>query len=200
MNGAILPSDNQSRFDPCLGAVPLGQIYRPHHTKKGNQRSVTLPKNHRPSADDDQTRRPRPRHHPLHLRRFGRKNTRKKPSRSEVARRRAAIIRHRAAQLKTTRQLLRMIAFHPRPQWKIRRTASHQIKRLVVPQHPRITKIPFPNVIAMIQSVKYHRAARQGHTLRLGLDRDQTRPRQPPRTNRRDCADPTPQIQHRARR
>ena len=195
-----LGPDNQRGFIPCLAPKPRRQVFRTHHGKNGNQGFIPLSENDRTLSHDDQSRLTRTLLHPLQLMRRMREHTGKQSSRGQMFRRRLAIIHHTPPHLKSAGPFLRMFthdAIRLRP---IRRTPRDEVKGLLLPDHPRLTKVPLTDLIPIHQSIGQRRVAGQGHALRLGLHGHKLSARTTPRTDHAHRPNATPQIQPRFHR
>jgi hypothetical protein len=189
--------DNQRGFIPCLAPKPLRQVIREHHGKNGNQGFVTLSENDRTLANDDQSRLTRPSLHALQLVRRMRKHTGKQTSRGQMFRGRLTIIHHTPPHLKPAGPFLRMFTHDAIRLWPIRRTPGDEVKFLVLPNHPRLTKVSVTDLIPIHQSIGHRRTAGQSHALRLGFHGHKPSARTTPRTDHAHRPNATAQIQTR---
>jgi hypothetical protein len=201
--GMIAPGlrpDDQRRFSPCLAAKPLRQVFRPHHRKNGDQRFIALSEDDRTLAHDDQSRLTRPELHTLQLMRRKGEHTGKQTSRGQVFRSCETVIHHTTPHLKPAGPFLRMFTHDTIRLRPIRRTPRDEVKLFLLPDHPRLTKVPVSDLIPIQQAIRSRRATRQSYALRLGFHGHKPRTGTTPRTDHPHRPDATPQIQARLHR
>ncbi len=88
----------------------------------------------------------------LIIRRY-RKDAGKETAAFEMLRGHSAVIGNVSAHFKSARHFLRMIAFHPTAERKIRWTAEHKIELLVLAQDSRFAKIALTNFVSLRKSI-----------------------------------------------
>ncbi len=200
MNLALARADDEFGLDPRLAAKPLRQIVRAHHPEQCDKRRIALAKNHRTPPHDDKIRFLRAGLDAGELGGLGRKYAREETAGREMFRRGRTVIRHRAAQLETTGELLRMFTLHPGPERKIRRTAGDEIELLLGLENASIAKIPFPDSVAVSDAVLTGGLSGERNTFTLRFNGDKVRPGQTPRGNHPHRADAAAEIQSSLRR
>lgn len=107
-----------------------------------------------------------------------------------------AVVGNISPHFETAGDFLRVIALHPRAQWKVRRTAKNEIKLLIIAHDVDIAKIAQADVEAILNPVPFGRFFCEDNAFRLCLDRDKSSRGQSPCGDCRNGSNAAAEIQN----